>query len=292
MNEIWNSLSEFWNFQLFTVDGQALTLGTLVFGATILLVGLGTSGYVSRKFARRILSRFVADKAVTGLVQTLSFYLLAIFWLILALKIAHIPMTAFTLVGGALAIGVGFGSQNLVSNFISGVILLLERPVKAGDFLAVDGNFGQVDSIGMRSTVINLTGNRQLILPNRWFLDQPLINWTLADNAVRVPLSIGVAYGSDISKVKALLLRAAQEEPEVLRSEDSLVLFEDFADNALIFELRVWIRIREVIDRKRVLSQLRFRIDDLFRRDKVVIAFPQRDLHLHQDSALRVSLER
>jgi potassium efflux system protein len=82
--------------------------------------------------------------------------------------------------------------------------------------------------------VINLTGNRQLILPNRWFLDQPLINWTLADNAVRVPLSIGVAYGSDISKVKALLLRAAQEEPEVLRSEDSLVLFEDFADNALI----------------------------------------------------------
>ena len=209
------------------------------------------------------------------------------------MKMANIPLTVFTVIGGALAIGFGFGSQNVVNNFISGVILMVERPVKVGDFVDVDGVFGSVDEIGMRSTRIKTFGNKHMIVPNSYFLEKNVLNWTLTDHFVRLPLRVGIAYGSDTEKAKELLLHAAQACKKVLNHKEQKVYFMDFADNSLNFELLVWIHLKDVMDRVEIESELRFKIDHLFREAGIVIAFPQRDVHLMpSDQAIRVSIDQ
>jgi small-conductance mechanosensitive channel len=196
----------------------------------------------------------------------------------------------FTLAGGAIAIGIGFGSQKIVNNFISGLILLAERPIKVGDLIEVGETFGEVESIGARSTKIKSFDNFHIIVPNGAFLEQNVVNWTHSDNLVRVRLQVGVAYGSPTRRVEELIQQAVRELEEVVTPPEPIVLFDDFGDNALIFEALFWIIMKRPMDRRKALSAVRFRIDELFRENNIVIAFPQRDVHLDNLKPLQVRL--
>ena len=208
------------------------------------------------------------------------YYFALLFIILFALRTVNIPLTVFTLFGGAIAIGVGFGAQNLINNFISGFILMVERPVKIGDVIEVENNYGVVEDIGTRCTRVRTPGNMHILVPNSSFLEKNIINWTLADLEIRAQITVGVVYGSDTRKVKQLTLQAAKEHDKVLDFPEPFVLFSDFGDNSLVFDLYFWVRIKRIMDRRAIESDIRFRIDNLFREAGIVIAFPQRDVHL------------
>jgi potassium efflux system protein len=219
-------------------------------------------------------------------------YALLVVIFLIGLRIVGIPLTAFAVAGGALAIGVGFGSQNVVNNFISGVILLAERPIKIGDLVQVDETYGNVERIGLRSTRVRTGENIHVIVPNSAFLETKVINWTHNDPTVRVRISVGVAYGSPTREVERLIVQALADHKRVLDTPAPVVLFSEFGDNALQFDAHFWLRVRHQMDRMRVESEIRYRIDDLFREAEIVIAFPQRDVHVDTLRPLDVRLLR
>ncbi len=189
-----------------------------------------------------------------------------------------------------MALGVGFGSQNVINNFISGLILLAERPIKVGDLVQIDSLFGNVEEIGTRSTRIKTGANHEIIVPNSSFLESNVVNWTLSDDRIRTVVKVGVIYGSPTHEVTRLLTKAVQDHGMVLPKPDPILLFTDFGDNSLNFEIHFWIRMRSVMERLRIESDIRYKIDQLFCEAGLVIAFPQRDVHLDSVKPLEIRL--
>jgi small-conductance mechanosensitive channel len=196
-------------------------------------------------------------------------------------------LTLFTFLGGAVAIGVGFGAQNLINNFISGFIIMAEQPIKIGDLIEIEGTFAMVEEIGARCTRIRTGANVHILVPNSSFLEKNIINWTLSDKEVRAQVTIGIVYGSPVREAERIILEVANEHKRVKKHPKPFVLFNDFGDNALIFDLYFWIRMERIMDRRIVESEIRFRIDELFREAGIVIAFPQRDVHLDIQKPLK-----
>ncbi len=281
-----------WSYELQNVDGKPLTVGKIIIALFVIIAGLKIAQLFSRLIARVIKKKSSLDAGIIDAGQKLFFYIFAALFTLYALHMLQVPLTAFTVVGGALALGFGFGSQNIIKNFISGIILLLERPMKTGDFLEIDGAIGTVESIGMRSTRIRTPDNVHMVIPNSSFLEKNVINWTLADRLVRVKIQVGIQYGSPVYKAKELLLAAADRTDKVLKKPEPEVLFTDFGDNALIFHLLIWLRLGNIIDRKRIVSDLRFTINGLFNEAGIVIAYPQRDLHIDSLKPIQVCIEQ
>jgi potassium efflux system protein len=216
LSESLHFASRAWDAAIVHIDGRTISAGNLLIGAFVICLGFWSAGRLSRLFTRRVLSRFSLERGSQNTIETLFFYFLLLTCALLGLSLANIPMAVFTVAGGALAIGVGFGSQNVVNNFLSGIILMIERPIKVGDYVELDGVFGYVQRIGFRSTTVLAVGNRQMIVPNSSFLEKNVLNWTLSDKLVRVRVEIGVAYGSPTRKVEALLKEAVENEPHIL----------------------------------------------------------------------------
>ena len=277
-----------WEYELIPLDDRSITVRKVVLGLTIVFLG----GWLARRFSRLLgywlERRFQIDKGGTAVAQTLTFYALVVLFFLLALKVVNVPLTAFTIFGGAIAIGVGFGSQNLINNFISGLILLMEQPVRVGDLIQVGDLQGNVERIGARSTVVRTGSNIEIVVPNSTFLEKQVVNLTLSEPKVRVHVRVGVAYGSPTREVAKLLRRAAEEHGRILKSPEPIVLFEDFGNDALIFEVHFWIRMRRVMDRRTIESDVRFIVDGLCKGAGITIAFPQRDVHLDTQSPLEV----
>lgn len=285
-----NWLIELWNFRIFAVDEKPITLGKVIVGVLLFIIGYVISRYTARQIERRLLARFDIEASMRYTIQTVIFYLMLVVVTLFVLRLLNVPITVFTVLGGALAIGVGFGSQNIVNNFISGMIIMLERPVRVGDFIEVGGLFGTVENIGARSTRVKSVQNTHIVVPNSSFLEQNVLNWTLSDNVVRTTVRVGVAYGSPTRQAADLLLKAVVGQDRVLATPDPVVLFSDFADNSLNFDVLFWTQIETYLQLKQVESAVRFRIDDLFREHNISIAFPQRDVHLDTISPLTVRL--
>jgi len=224
--------------------------------------------------------RLVIDAGAAAAFEMVAYYALLTAFTITALRVVSFPLTAFTILGGALAIGIGFGSQNVMNNFISGLILMLERPIRVGDVVHVEGTYGQVERIGARSTRIRASDSTHMILPNSFFLEHAVVNWTLSDDLLRCQVDVGVAYGSPTREVESRLRQAIVRQAEVLPSPAPTIVFADFGDNSLCFQCYFWIRARTPLERARTESNVRYAIDDGFREAGITIAFPQRDVHL------------
>ena len=205
-----------------------------------------------------------------------------------ALKFAGVPLTAFTILGGAAAVGLGFGSQNIVSNFVSGLILLAERPVRPGDIIQVDGNFATVDHIGARSTRVRTGSNLDIVVPNSKFLENNVVNWTLTDNHIRCQIDVGVAYGSPCERVPELLIKAAKMHELVLVDPAPYVWFTDFGESALQFKLNFWIQVYSISRRMGIETEVRFNIVRLFEDAGIQMPFPQRDIHVNPQQPVPV----
>ncbi|MBU1169118.1 MAG: mechanosensitive ion channel [Proteobacteria bacterium] len=217
------------------------------------------------------------DIGVQDSITTISVYLIWAAGILMALNVFGLNMTSITVVLGALGIGLGFGLQNIFNNFLSGIILLFERPIQVGDDVEVNGTWAIVKKINVRSTVVQTYDNATLIIPNSDFISNQVTNWSFKDKRLRRNIVVGVAYGSDLDLVRKSMLEAADKTPRVLKLPKPDVVFRDFGDNALIMVLRLWTRVEYFIS---VESTVRFEIDRLFRERKIEISFPQRDLHI------------
>ncbi len=281
-----------WRFELFSIDDRPVRVNQFVMALLAFFVGLAVLGQVVRVFRKRVLPKTTLKPNEAATAAKLLYYFGVVLILMLSMRIIRIPLTAFAFVGGALAIGVGFGAQNLINNFISGFILMAERPIRVGDVIDIEGTFATVEDIGPRSTRIRTGDNIHVLVPNSSFLEKNIVNWTLSDKMVRAHITVGVAYGSPVRKVEELLLRSVGEDDKVLKHPKPLVLFKDFGDNALLFHLYFWVSMESLVERLIIESNVRFRIDDLFRESGIVIAFPQRDVHLDSLKPLELKILR
>ncbi len=279
-----------WKYELTAIDDRPITVGKITGGLLLLLAGLLLARSLSRLVGKRVLPRLGVDEGGAATLQSLTFYLLLAVFGFLTLELISVPLTVFAFMGGAIAIGVGFGSQNILNNFISGLILLAERPIRLGDLIQLDGLFGTIEYIGARSTRVRTGDNLEIIVPNSRFLENNVTNLTLSNSHIRALVRVGVAYGSPVGKVRETLYEAATGCPETLATPDPIILFGDFGDNALQFEVHFWISMRTQMDRLRIESAVRFEICSRLDEQGIAIAFPQRDVHLDLARPLEVNL--
>ncbi len=291
LSDVGRFFVDIWRYEILAVEDSSVSIGDIVYAIILLIIGVKISRAVSQQVAGKIMRHFGVEEGNAAAVQSLIFYFLFLIFGLLALKLINVPLTVFTLFGGAIAIGVGFGSQNIMSNFISGLILLMEQPIRVGDLVEVDRDLtGTVKRIGLRSALIRTGQNVDIIVPNNKFLEQNVVNWTLSNPKVRLQVTVGVAYGSDVRKVEELLVESTKENSRVIKYPKPFVWFTEFGDNALIFELHFWARVKTVADRRAAESSLRFEINQLFSENGITIAFPQRDVHLNTLKPLEVKM--
>jgi small-conductance mechanosensitive channel len=284
------SLRTFWDFTLYTFgDGGTLRVSQLIL---VLLIVFG--GYTLSKLIERITRQRLAKTDLrpdaAHILQRIIFYVLIAVLAITTLSLLHVPLTAFAFVSGAIAIGVGFGAQNIINNFISGWILLFEKPVRINDFIEINEHMGVVERIGNRSTRIRRTDGVHLLIPNSQMLERVVVNWTLIDDMIRTSLRVGVAYGSPVRLVADLILQAVTEQAEVQAEPEPSVVLDDFGDNAIVFDTYLWCEVNGERALRQVRSAIRFRIAELFDENGIVISFPQRDVHLDSLSPLQIQM--
>ena len=270
---------DFLNISVVTIADEPVSLDDLLFVPVLLLVGYMLTKSVLKAITTRLTSK-KTDPNVIHLLQRVFTIIAIVILVITTLDFINIPITAFAFLSGAIAIGFGFGAQNIINNFISGWILMWERPIRIGDFLEVEETKGIVEQINTRSTRIRRIDGVHLLIPNSKLLENTVINWTLVDNLARTSVRVGVAYGSSAKKVATLIMQAAVEQELVLSDPKPLVTFEDFGDNSLLFEVNFWIHSNIEGGLRVIRSDIRFRLDELFEEHNIVVAFPQRDVHL------------
>jgi potassium-dependent mechanosensitive channel len=239
------------------------------------------------RFWRLVLrEKMLADSGLdTGLqdsITMISVYAVWAFGIMLSLHTFGLGTTTLALAFGALGIGLGFGLQNIFNNFISGIILLFERPIQVGDDVEINGVWATVKKINVRATVVQTYDNASIIIPNSEFISSQVTNWSFKDKRLRRSIDVGVAYGSDIEAVRRILLEIGDNTHMVFKNPKPDVIFRDFGDSALIFRLRVWTDIDNML---KVDTAIRFEIDKRFKKQGIVIAFPQRDVHLFTEGA-------
>ncbi len=288
--DLWYGVAWLWNYPLTEVGDSDVTVKKVVSALLLLAAGFICSRALSRSLGRQVLRRLDIDASASATIQSLFYYLLILLFSLVALKVVKVPLTAFTVLGGAVALGVGFGSQNIINNFISGLILLAERPVKVGDLIKIGDLYGNIEHIGPRSTRIRTGANLEIIVPNSSFLQNNVINFTLSNDRVRTMVEVGVIYGSPTVTVTQLLRRAVVETGRVAKDPPPIILFKNFGDSSLVFEIHFWIRMRRMMDQLQIESAVRYRIDQLFREEGIVIAFPQHDVHLDTSTPLAIQM--
>jgi small-conductance mechanosensitive channel len=255
-----------------------------------LLVGMLVAVFwFSSRTKRFLFNRFLVksglDRSLQYAIAQIVSNLVLIIGIFIVLDNAGIHLGALTVFAGAVGVGVGFGLQNIASNFISGLVILAERPITIGDRVEVAGVVGQVQQIRARSTVILTNDNIAMIVPNSKFIDSPVTNWTYSDPRVRFRVPIGVAYGSDVNKVRDALIAAGKSNSHVLEDPAPSVFLNKFGESSIDFELVVW--SSEMSHRpSRFKSDLNFAIEEKLREAGIEIPFPQRDLHIRSGSIL------
>ena len=281
MNEtlqaIWDFIVKAWTTELFGAD-------TVTIGGILLLVFLFASVIIVERILQRLLIRRFLSKTRLqpslqyGLSRIFGYTLIAIGFYV-AFQAVGFDLSSLAIVAASVGVGVGFGLQNIINNFVSGIIILAERPISIGDRIEVAGVAGRVTKIQLRSTTVVTNDNITMIVPNADFISNTVTNWSHGDPKVRIRVPVGVAYGSDLKLLQRLLLEAAAEHPKALRDPSPVVLFNEFGDSSLNFELGVWTQEMTATP-IHFTSQMNFIIEQKLRENDIEIPFPQRDLHV------------
>jgi len=269
-----------WNHKLITIAGIKLSLGNVTMALILLLFATRLSRMLSRLIDKRLIQRFVQDKNSQVTYHTFAYYASLAGVVTLSLATAGIPLTVFTVFGGALAIGVGFGSQNIVNNFISGIILLIEQPIKIGDIVELDNIIGSVQSIGIRSSQVKNGEGKIFVVPNSFFLEKTVLNWSYETKVIKTQVNFGVAYGTDVNLVENVCMDILLNSEGVLQDPLPFVIFENFGESSLDFQIHFWCDLSQIASTGILRSQVRFKVNEKFKQHKIEMSFPQRDLNL------------
>ncbi len=271
-----------WTRPYFTVGDLDVSPAFLL-KALLFLALLAVFSRAGQRFVRRRLERTSLDEGQKFALARGTGYLIFVLGFVIGLQSAGVNLQSLAVFGGALGIGLGLGLQNIANNFLSGLILLVERPIKVGDRIEVGDLNGDVVHIAARSTWIRTNDNIVIIVPNSEFITGRVTNWTANDRQIRFAIPVGVSYSSDPDRVREILLEVASSHPDVLENPAPDVRFVGFGNSSLDFELRVW-TTRQVQTPKVLQSDLYFAIFRAFRRHDIEIPFPQRDLHIRSVS--------
>lgn len=272
------------------IDTPLISFGETKLTALLLLkiIVITTCIYLFSRVLRavifeRVFAKFQPDEGIRFAIARIVQYLFIFIGLLILFQSVGLDLSTLTVLSGTIGIGLGFGMQNIIENFVSGIIILLERPIKVGDRIEMGSVSGDVIQISVRSTTIRTNSNITMIVPNSEFITSRVINWSHTDRLVRFEFPVGVSYKSDPNKVKSVLLSVADEHKGVLKQPKPEVLFHGFGESSLDFELRVWTKTytRFPLILK---SELYYKIFDAFKENSIEIPYPQRDLHIKESA--------
>ena len=273
LEPVWNLIST----PFIHIKGSGISFLTFILGMILFVVASMLAKRMDRLVAR-LLKDVDMEEGLKESLGRFARYTVLIVGMLVTLQTIGIDLSSLAAIGAMLTVGIGFGLQNITQNFISGLIILIERPIKKGDVVKVGDVTGRVAVIGARSTLIHTRDDVAIIVPNSQFIAEQVINESFSGDRIRLHLKVGVAYGSDVELVRKVLVEISKTHQNVLDFPAPSVLFKDFGDSSLDFELLIWVKnlwVDEVIR-----SELRYLIDKRFREENIQIPFPQRDLHL------------
>lgn len=284
----WQEIFGIFTKPLFQLGQTWISLATLVEFVLVIIVAVLFARIVRHLLRTRVLVHTRLDAGQQYAAARMAGYVVTVLGLVIGLETLGVNLSSLAVVAGALGVGIGFGLQNIVSNFVSGLIILAERPIQIGDRVDLGGTVGRVERIGARATHVLTNDNIIVIVPNSEFVTGRVINWTHIDPRVRFRVSVGVAYRSDPRVVEKLLLEIAAGNPHVLQNPQPTVVFKEFGESALVFELRIW--SSDMAHRPGALeSQINHAIWEKFKAHGIEIPFPQRDLRV--TAPVRVELQ-
>lgn len=270
---------------LFTFGETDITIFLIITVVFSLVLALKISNAVRQYILPTVYDKYGLDPGVQASMNTFFHYVIVTVAVLIAFSSIGFDLTSLTVFASVLGVGIGFGLQNVMSNFISGLIILFERPIKAGDRIIIDGTIADVEEIKMRATVVRTRLHERMIIPNSYFLEEKFVNRSYADTRLRITVQVGVAYGSDVNRVKTLLRESvlelrAEKWNNILDEPEPRVFFEDFGDSSLDFSVWFWIDKQTEEREFRIPSDLRFKIVEKFEENNIEIPFPQRDIHI------------
>ena len=280
---VWNTFVSTWNYDLWKVENQDVTVGHCIMGLIFMVLGFTVTRYALRRFRKWLQDKRGLDPSGKLALERIVSVLMVSAVLYITMAIMRIPLAVFHFAVGGLMIGVGFGARELFSNLISGIILMMERPVKIGDVVEVQNELGRVFNIGLRSFHIHTEDNIDIMLPNSVVLNEKLVNWTKNDHMVLTKVSIGIAYESDIHKSTELMIQAVANVNGVLKKPAPFVLFKEHGDSTLNFDIYFAVKINNKLERWVYESNANYSLNDTLRAAGVDIAFPQLDVHLKEN---------
>lgn len=281
INNLIKSVNHYMNYPLVEFARFEITLWLIFY----LVVGVFLLFYLSGRFKRflvnHVLIRYTPEIDVRQAIGGIIRYVLIFLGLLIIFQTAGIDLSTLTVLMGALGIGIGFGLQNITNNFVSGIIILFERPIKVGDRIVIGDTHGKVTDISARATTITTNDNVSIIVPNSEFMQTRVINWSHNYYKVRFRIPVSVAYSSDVEKVRRLLEEVAKEEASVLKNPKPSVRLKEFGDNGIHFELLVW-TTDQIHRRGKFMSDINFRILKKFNQHDIQIPFPQQDVYIKE----------
>jgi small-conductance mechanosensitive channel len=288
-DELVEIISKIFNYTLFELNLTPVSISSILMFILVMLIFYFSSRFITKILFNKIFSRLKIEEGTSYTMQRVSHYLIMIIGAIVAFQFIGIDLSGLAVIFGLLSVGIGFGLQNVTSNFISGLILLFERPIKMGDRITVGDTEGDVLEINIRSTTIRTLNNITIIVPNSEFISSNVINWSHGDPKIRINILVGVSYGSNIDDVLKALREVADEHPEIMKNPETDILFRNFGDSSWNMDLRVWINHPK---RHHIIkSELNIAIVKKFREYGIEIPFPQRDLHVRSPLPVPLSKE-
>jgi len=276
-------------YKLFEINQTPITMASFLMFIAVIVIFFIVSRLLTRGILRSILIRFDIERGTRYNMVRVSHYVFMTIGALVAFQFVGINLSGLAVIFGLLSVGIGFGLQNLTSNFISGLILLFERPIRIGDRITVGDTEGDVLAINMRSTTIQSLRNISIIVPNSAFISEQVINWSHGDPKIRIDLDVGVSYDSDLDLVLKALHEVAKEHPRVMKTPEPDVLLREFGDSSWNMQLRAWIANPK--KHHMIRSEINCEIVRKFRKYNIEIPFPQRDLHVRSPLPVPFSSE-
>jgi small-conductance mechanosensitive channel len=278
LTKIFQVIEKIFGFTLFEINQTPVTLSSIIMFIIVITVFYFASKLINKMMVNMLLKHFDIEDNTRFLLLRITHYIIMIIGVILSFQFIGINLSGLAVVFGLLSVGIGFGLQNVTSNFVAGVILLFEQPIRIGDRVTIGNTEGDVTAINFRSTTIQSLNNITIIVPNSEFISKEVINWSHGDLKIRIDIDIGVSYNSDLDKVLSSLKEVAEENNKVLKHPEPDVLFKRFGDSSWDMILRVWIANPKM--HHHIRSEINCAIVHKFRKNNIEIPFPQRDLHL------------
>ncbi|MGD8426917.1 MAG: mechanosensitive ion channel [Balneolaceae bacterium] len=285
--EVFSYLYDILNYQLFTLNQVPITVLSILIFLFLFVFFISLSIFVRRTLNRRLLKRFRIDAGTRYTLSRITQYIITTIGALISFDFIGIDLSSLTVVFGLLSVGIGFGLQNVTSNFISGLIILFERPISVGDRVMVNEIEGDITEINIRSTMVRTVNNVSIIVPNSEFVSKDVVNYSHGDTSYRLDINVGVAYGSDLDVVLKALKEVADQNREVMQQPEPEVHLVEFGDSAWNMQLRAW--IADVKHYPRIRNQLNQAIVRTFHKYDVEIPYPQRDLHVRSSVKLPIA---